>query len=130
MLIKQHAIIAFFVGLALFYGSLLSAVIFFLSAVLIDGDHILTYWYYTRRFSVISYKTIKHWCLTRGVRMDLYIPLHNVWFFGLLIFLAIKNNFLMPVFFGVSLHFFLDIIWDAHLFFAVKAKKPYRRWLW
>lgn len=129
MLIKQHAIISFFVSIAIFYNDLNSAIIFFLSAVLIDADHVLSYWYYTRKFSVRSYRIIKHWCLTRGTEMNIYLPCHNIWFFGLLIWSALKINFLMPILFGVCLHYFLDIIWDLHLFFAGKVKRPYRRWL-
>ncbi len=129
MLIIQHTIISLLTSIALFYSDLNSAILFFLSAVLIDGDHVLSYWYYTKKFSAINYAVIKHWCLTRGAKMNIYLLCHNVWFFGLLFLAALKISFLMPVFFGVCLHYFLDIIWDVHLFNLGKVGRQHRRWL-
>lgn len=129
MLVIQHTLVGLFLSAILFYQDIQSGIIFFLSSVLIDVDHFFSYWYYSNDFS-INYLKIKHWCLTKGIKMSFFFLFHNIWCFIILVALSSLNRIFLPVLFGVGLHFVCDIIWDAKLFYAKKIKKPYRRWFY
>lgn len=128
MLIIQHAIIGLILSAVLLYDDVQTGIIFFLSSVLIDVDHFFSYWVYSKNFS-LNYFKIKHWCLTTGIKMNLFFLFHNVWFFLILFLSSRQYTILQPVLLGVCLHFICDIIWDAKLFYAGKVKKPCRRWI-
>ena len=132
MLIKQHVIITSIVGGLMFilnYFSFYEFMLFFIGGIIIDMDHILSYWYYTKDFS-LSYTKIKHWCIDIGYLMEHYFPFHTIWF--LLLVLLIVHFFpkAIPFFYGLTLHFILDIYCDLYWFYVMKKNvRPYRRWI-
>lgn len=128
MLIKNHIELGILLSVAVFYDDLYSAVLFFLSSVLIDVDHFFAYWYYANNFS-FDYFKIKNWCLTRGARMDIFLAFHNVWFLAMLVILSGEFGFARLILFGVLFHYFCDIVYDYYCFSAGEVQKPLRRWL-
>ena len=127
MLIREHCWIGLLITIAVFNHNFYYGLLFFLSLVIIDIDHIISYWYYTSNFS-LNYFKIKRWCLYRGGRMNVFLIFHNLWFLLLLTTLATLNSLFWFIILGVLTHYILDIIWDAYKFLVRITSKPYRRW--
>jgi len=132
MLIAHHVFVMIMLGtLAVVFNklSMIQAIILFLSGVVIDVDHLFSYWYYQRDFT-FSYKKIKAWCFRIGYKMQHFFMFHNVWFF-LTIFLILRGTtYHKIVITGLLIHYILDIIYDAYWYFILKKNlRPYRRWI-
>jgi hypothetical protein len=132
MLIKQHIIITSVLGAILFivhFFSFYEALLFLIGGLIIDLDHIPSYWYYTHDFS-LSYKKIKRWCMDIGYLMEHYFVFHTVWFVLFVLFLVQYLPLLISFFYGLILHVSLDIYCDLYWYYVMKKnKRPYRRWI-
>lgn len=132
MLIKEHIIITSVLGVILFilnYFSFYEFLLFFMGGVIIDIDHILSYWYYTKDFS-LSYTKIKQWCIDIGYLMEHYFPLHSLWFILFVVLIVHFFPAAMPFLYGLIVHVTLDIYCDIYWYSVMKKNvRPYRRWI-
>src|SRR3989344_7249150 len=129
MLVQQHFILGLILSVLLFYRDFFSGIIFLACSVCIDIDNAFSYWYYTKHFTY-SYKKIKHWCLSNGNRLNIFLLFHNIWFIGIIFLLSLNFSIFYIALFGFCFHYFCDIIWDYYRYSVLHiAKKPYRRWL-
>lgn len=131
MLIIHHLLITAIIGLFAFFSGYLSFIefsIFVLGGIFVDIDHIPSYWYYKKEYS-LNYNNIKNWCFSIGYRMEHFYPFHTIWFVLILFLLRQIHPAMLFLFLGVLLHVFLDIIWDMYWYFILKKNaRPYRRW--
>lgn len=131
MLVLHHVLITVFFGFILVLNGFFSAgeyVIFVIGGLFIDVDHIFSYWYYKKEFS-LDYQKIKQWCFEIGPSMEYFFPLHTIWFFILLLLLTKVQLLFIILLYGVLLHAFLDILVDIIWYYPLKKnKKPWRRW--
>lgn len=132
MLIKQHILITVIAGTimtVLNYFSFYEFLLFFVGGVIIDVDHIFSYWFYTKYFS-LSYKEIKEWCIGIGHLMEHYFLFHTIWFLLFVILLAHYFPLFISFLYGVILHILLDIYCDMYWYYVMKKNvRPYRRWI-
>lgn len=132
MLIIHHIIITGIIGFIFFFtgGMTLSEVfLFIIAGIFIDVDHIPSYWYYTRDFS-LNYEKIKNWCFQIGYLMEHFFLLHTIWFVIILFYFRNVSPYTRILFWGVLLHVSLDIFYDLYWHYILKKnKRPYRRWI-
>ena len=132
MLIRNHIIITSIFGFVLFFLEFFSFhgfILFLIGGIIIDIDHIPSYWYYTKDFSW-RYTKIKQWCIDMGYLMEHYFPFHTVWFLLLVLLMVYFFPEAIPFFYGLTLHFILDIYCDLYWFYVMKKNvRPYRRWI-
>lgn len=132
MLILHHFIITGLMGIMFFFkGSLTFSelLLFIVSGMFIDIDHVPSYWYYTRDFT-FNYQKIKNWCFQMGYLMEHFYLLHNIWFVIILFYFRNVSHYAKILFFGVLLHISLDILYDLYWHFVKKSNlRPYRRWI-
>lgn len=132
MFVVHHILITIVVwifGIFFFDFSITQFLLFLLGGVFLDADHIFSYWYYRKEYS-LNYKKIKNWCIEVGYRMDHFFIFHSVWFLLVLWFLQQEYDVLTMLFYGVVLHVILDIFVDFYwCVFLKKNLRPYRRWI-
>ncbi len=132
MLVHQHILISSAVGILGYFFFDISFIefnLFIVGGTFMDIDHIFSYWYYQRKFSV-KYAQIKQWCIEVGYLMNHFFLFHSIWFLVLLFFLQYKHSFLTPLFYGMVLHIVLDVLVDFYWYYFLKKNlRPYRRWV-
>lgn len=126
-----HLLISLIFGIIAFSINLISftdAFVFVISATILDIDHLFSYWYYQNEIT-LSYTKIKKWCFGIGYKMEHFFILHTFWSLLLLWILKFKYPLAIIVFYGVLLHYMLDMFYDMWHFFFKKNYRPYRRWI-
>lgn len=132
MLVLQHIFITTAIGVVAFFMkeiTFLELGVFSIGGIVIDMDHILSYWYYKKEYT-LSYTKVKNWCFSIGYRMEHFYLLHTFWFLLLLFLLRQQHRYLMLIFFGVLIHMLLDVLYDLYWYYILKKNlRPYRRWV-
>ena len=112
-------------------GDYKSAAIFFIASIIIDLDHIPSYWFYTKDYYNLNYNKIKYWCLSTGQEMKWFFALHNIWTAGAIYLMwQYVSTLWLSVLAGILFHYSIDISYDAYCYFVEKTNaKPCRRWI-
>lgn len=131
MLAIYHFLISLILGIIAFWidrVSLINVLFFVFGATTPDIDHLFSYWYYQKEIT-FSYKKIKKWCFEVGYRMEHFFIFHTFWVLLVLWVLHYTYQLSSVIFYGVLLHYLLDIFYDMWHFFFKKNYRPYRRWI-
>ncbi|MBS3108241.1 hypothetical protein J4409_00035 [Candidatus Woesearchaeota archaeon] len=115
MLPRYHLITALLPALILGFIKPIYGILFFIGTFFIDFDHYVLYVMAFKKYSLKSaakFYPNKLRPYLKKTRVKVFLLFHNIEVFIILLALSVYFPWAYPLFFGVSLHYLLDLCYD------------------